>query len=259
MARLDSIALVAFDFFGTLARNDVAEWRRTLAGIAERQGLPVSGSALWDEFSKHERQFRMTRTNMADPAASPPFRTYWEAWRQAFVAAFEVMGLRGAPDAAATYSIEMLADQPAFPDAHAMLDAVGALRAVAVLSNADDRFLHGSLAHNGWPLDRFACVESSESLRAYKPDPRIFARFVERAGVPPERILYVGDSPYDDAHGAGLAGMTTVLVHRDQDTPGRTPLPREAAFGGSFRSDAEGLLAPDYSVESLSEIPELFA
>lgn len=245
MGRFDHIALVAFDFFGTLARNDVDEWRRTLAGIAERQGLPVSGDALWDEFSKHEQQFRKTRTNMADPESGPPFRTYWEAWREAFATTFNILGLRGDPDAAATYSIDMLADQDAFPDAGAMLEAVGRLRETAVLSNADDRFLHGSIAHNGW---RFGCVESSESLRAYKPDPRIFTRFTERAGVPADRILYVGDSPYDDAHGAKLAGMTTILVRRDQNTPGRTPPP-----------DAGGaLLAPDYAVESLSEIPGLF-
>ena len=249
MARLDSVDLVAFDFFGTLVRNDVNEWRRTVALIAEQQRLPVSGNDLYAEFSVNEVEFRKTRTNMADPAASPPFRSYREAWGEAFAAAFDSLGLRGDADAAAAFSVERLADQPAFPDAHAMLDAVGALRAVAVLSNADDRFLHGSLAHNGWPLDRFACVESSESLRAYKPDPRIFARFVERAGVPPERILYVGDSPYDDAHGAGLAGMTTALVQRDQNTPGRTPPPDAASTA---------LLEPDYAVESLAELAALF-
>ncbi len=246
MGRFDHIALVAFDFFGTLVRNDVNEWKQTLGGVAERQRLAVSGSELWDEFSKHERQFRMTRTNMADPEASPPFRTYWEAWRDAFAAAFEVLGLQGDAGDAAAYSIDMLADQDAFPDAHAMLAAVGGLRETAVLSNADDRFLHGSIAHNGWS---FGIVESSESLRAYKPDPRLFARFVERTGTSAKRILYVGDSPYDDAHGAKLAGMTTILVQRDQNTPGRTPPPSDSA------SD---LLPPDYVVDSLAEIPALF-
>ncbi len=248
MGRLDHIDLVAFDFFGTLVRNDASEWRQTLAQIAERQQLPLSGGELWDEFSKHEVQFRMRRTRMADPESSPPFRTYREAWSEAFEAAFEVLGLRANASEAASYSVEMLADQDAFSDAHAMLEAVGYMRETAVLSNADDRFLHGSIAHNGW---RFSCIESSESLRAYKPDPRIFARFAARAGTPAERILYIGDSPYDDAHGAKLAGMTTVLVHRAQDTPGRTPPPINVASGG--------LLTPDYTVESLAEIPALFA
>ena len=35
-----------------------------------------------------ERNFRKTRTNMADPEASPDFRTYWEAWREAFAETF---------------------------------------------------------------------------------------------------------------------------------------------------------------------------
>ena len=65
-------------------------------------------------------------------------------------------------------------------------------------------------------------------------------------GLEPEAVLYVGDSPYDDAHGAKLAGMRTVLVQRDQNTPGRTPPP-----------DGGELLAPDYVVGALTEIPGL--
>ncbi|MCE2470045.1 MAG: HAD family hydrolase, partial [Dehalococcoidia bacterium] len=64
-------------------------------------------------------------------------------------------------------------------------------------------------------------------------------------GVAPERILYVGDSPYDDVHGAKLAGMRAVLVRREQTTM-RTPPP-----------DGEALLAPDAVVESLTELPAI--
>jgi FMN phosphatase YigB (HAD superfamily) len=59
-------------------------------------------------------------------------------------------------------------------------------------------------------------------------------------------ILYVGDSPYDDAHGAKLAGMQTVLINRDQRTPGRTPPP-----------DATALHPPDHKITALTELPAL--
>ncbi len=245
MSRLDHITLIAFDMFGTLVRNETADWQRTLREIAERQRLPVDPGEFWAAYSTREVEFRKTRTNMADLDASPPFKNYWEAWRDAFAGAFAAMGLSGDADAAADHSVTALSAKSAFPDAHAALDTLGRLRDLAVLSNADDRFLYGSIAHNGW---RFSRVESSESLRAYKPDPRIFARFTEQVGVAPESVLYVGDAPYDDAHGAKLAGMTTVLVQRDQNTPGRTPPPGTGA-----------LLDPDYTVGSLSEIPGLFA
>lgn len=245
MAGLSGIALVAFDMFGTLVRNEAREWRRTLAEIAERQRLPVDAGAFWAEWAGRETNFRKGRTNMDAPDASPPFRTYWQAWRDAFAETFAAMGLDGDAEDAASRSVDALSAKDAFPEAHAALEELGELRRLAVLSNADDRFLHGAIAHNGW---RFPCVVSSESARAYKPDPRIFARFLDEAGLGAESVLYVGDSPYDDVHGAKLAGMTAVLVQRDQETPGRTPPP-----------DAAALIEPDYTAGSLSEIAGLLA
>ena len=87
---------------------------------------------------------------------------------------------------------------------------------------------------------------SSEDAQAYKPDPRIFTRFLQEMNVAPEAVLYVGDAPYDDAHGAKLAGMQTVLIQRTQDTPGRTPPPEDGT-----------LLPPDHIVSDLTEIPAL--
>ena len=238
------IEVVAFDMFSTLVKNDTAEWQMAHKAIVEQQRLPVDPYAFWAEWGKREVQFRKTRTNMADPEASPPFKTYREAWRDAFIGTFEAMGLTGDPEAAASLCVTALAAKSAFPETNDALDALGRTRSLAVLSNADDRFLHGTIAHNGW--DCFARVMSSEDAQAYKPDPRIFARFLQEMDVAPEAVLYVGDAPYDDAHGAKLAGMHTVLVQRTQDTPGRTPPPENGA-----------LLPPDHVVSDLSEIPAL--
>jgi len=244
MAGLKHIEVVAFDMFSTLVKNDTAEWQMAHKAIVDGQRLPVDALAFWKEWAIRDVQFRKTRTNMADPEASPPFKTYWEAWRDAFVETFDAMGLTGDADQAASDSVTALAARDAFPETNAALDALGRTRTLAVLSNADDRFLFGTIAHNGW--DCFSYVLSSEEACAYKPDPRIFARLVDEMGVAPDAVLYVGDSPYDDAHGAKLAGMQTVLVQRTQDTPGRTPPPEDGA-----------LLPPDHIVSDLSEIPAL--
>ena len=244
MTDLRNIEVVAFDMFSTLVKNDTAEWQMAHKAIVEQQGLPVDALAFWKEWATRDVQFRKVRTNMADPEASPSFRTYWEAWRDAFVGTFEAMGLTGDAEQAASDSVTALAARDAYPETNDALEALGKMRTLAVLSNADDRFLYGTIAHNGW--DCFAYVLSSEEACAYKPDPRIFARLVEEMGVAPEAVLYVGDSPYDDAHGAKLAGMQTVLVQRTQDTPGRTPPPENGA-----------LLPPDHIVSDLSEIPAL--
>ncbi|MEK9659583.1 MAG: HAD-IA family hydrolase [Chloroflexota bacterium] len=239
------IRFIAFDMFGTLVHNDAAEWRAALHAIAHDQALGIEGNALWKEWSTREVAFRKTRTNMSSPASSPPFRTYRQAWRDAFVDTFRDLRLAGDAETAADFCVDALTTHEAFADAPAALEALRAHAPLAVLSNADDRFLDGTIAHNGWAFD---AVVSSENARAYKPDPRIFATLCQRLGALPNQILYVGDSPYDDVHGAGLAGMRTVLVRRDQNTPGRTPPP-----------EATALLGPDFAVGSLTELVPLAA
>ena len=76
---MPSPSLVAFDFFGTLVRNEVDEWVATLSAIAKAQRLDIPGPELHVEWSRREQNFRKERTNMADPTNSAPFRSYWQA------------------------------------------------------------------------------------------------------------------------------------------------------------------------------------
>jgi len=47
-----------------------------------------------------------------------------------------------------------------------------------------------------------------------KPDPRIFAQLLGRAGLGPERVLHVGDDAVADVEGARRAGVTPVWLNR---------------------------------------------
>jgi putative hydrolase of the HAD superfamily len=57
--------------------------------------------------------------------------------------------------------------------------------------------------------DAVLCSERSGRL---KPDPRPFGELAESLGLPPERILYVGNSRRYDMYGAKRAGMQTALI-----------------------------------------------
>ncbi|HWJ31226.1 MAG TPA: HAD family hydrolase [Gaiellaceae bacterium] len=57
-------------------------------------------------------------------------------------------------------------------------------------------------------------VASSESLGVWKPAPEFFERLVDLAGVPAERIAYVGDRVDNDVGPAIAAGMTGVHIRR---------------------------------------------
>lgn len=65
----------------------------------------------------------------------------------------------------------------------------------------------------------------SEEAGINKPNPKLFLRACERAGVRPEKCMYVGDHPVNDVDAAKAAGMHTVWNRRDgrhQDCRGRT-------------------------------------
>jgi putative hydrolase of the HAD superfamily len=53
-----------------------------------------------------------------------------------------------------------------------------------------------------------------------KPDPRIFRLALERAGVPAEDSVYVGDNPVFDVDPAREIGMVPVLIDRRERFPG---------------------------------------
>jgi FMN phosphatase YigB (HAD superfamily) len=115
-----------------------------------------------------------------------------------------------------------------------------------MLSNADDDFLRPCLARNG--LD-FPVVVSSESARAYKPHMAIFLTLSEALSLPPERILYVGDSRLADIVGAKNAGLQAAWINRQGARN------RSIEANGSGASDAVlARFPPDYEIASLTEL-----
>jgi putative hydrolase of the HAD superfamily len=66
----------------------------------------------------------------------------------------------------------------------------------------------------GFDLSADALV-ISEEVGYMKPHPAIFEHSAQLAGVSPEQILYVGDSPGSDMKGAAAAGYRTAWFVRD--------------------------------------------
>jgi putative hydrolase of the HAD superfamily len=102
-----------------------------------------------------------------------------------------------------------------------MIELCRALRAagvrVGVVSNSEGR-LAELIAEVGW-ADDFAVVADSGRLGIEKPDPRIFHWAAERLGVPPERVVHVGDSWGADVDGALSAGMRAIWFQPRVDRP----------------------------------------
>ena len=61
------------------------------------------------------------------------------------------------------------------------------------------------------------CRLSAADAGYIKPDPRIFARALERLGTAPEETVFIGDNPDADIAGALSVGMKAVLRVTDRE------------------------------------------
>ena len=86
-------------------------------------------------------------------------------------------------------------------------------RKLVVVSNWDVS-LHERLAETGLAPLLDGAIASAEAGVA-KPDPAIFTRALELAGVRADEALHVGDSLLEDGEGARAAGIRAVLIGRD--------------------------------------------
>ena len=65
-------------------------------------------------------------------------------------------------------------------------------------------------------------VVSSAMAGAAKPDRALFEAALGLAGTPPDRAVYVGDSPANDVAGAAAAGLRAILLRRGANRLDRT-------------------------------------
>jgi 2-haloalkanoic acid dehalogenase type II len=107
---------------------------------------------------------------------------------------------------------------------------------ICLVSNIDTADLQQALAYVGL---RFANIVTSEDCRAYKPHPAPFQRALSLLGLPPSRVLHVGDSWGSDVAGAQAAGIPVLWINRRQ-----RPIPD----GGS---------PPTFMAADLSELLEI--
>jgi HAD superfamily hydrolase (TIGR01509 family) len=143
----------------------------------------------------------------------------------------------------AAYSAAFVETVPAPPESRRVLaELAGRGFAVAILSNwplaaTIDRFAEAA----GWrPL--LAGIFVSQRIGAIKPHPEIYRHAATSLGIPPARLLHVGDDWAADVVGAIGAGWhAAYLRHRQWDTP----LPTSSPTDGP---------RPDLELDALDEL-----
>ena len=92
--------------------------------------------------------------------------------------------------------------------------------------------------------DDFEVIVMSSVERLRKPDPEIFKVSCERAGISPDRCVYVGDAPNRDVEGPRKAGFAAVVIISGKNYDPET--------------DVGHLREPDVVVGSLEELYDVF-
>ncbi len=208
------IEAVVLDFYGTLVKwaPDAEEMQRDAAAA---EGLAVDPAAIARAYPTANAYMNAenARTHIAKRASGERARFFTEYERRLLAAA----GYDVEPELAARIWTRMEATQKELAPFDDALPALRALReaglTLGVVSNMG-RELGTVLDHLGLAqhLDTWM---SSEEAGVAKPHAAIFHAALERAGVPAERALFVGDSYESDVLGAQDVGMRAALLLRD--------------------------------------------
>ena len=110
---------------------------------------------------------------------------------------------------------------------------------MGILSNFDDaRTGHEIIADTG-VADHFEVIVISAEARVRKPHPEIFRQLLDKLGLEPREVLFVGDTAREDVAGARASGIPVVWLSENK---------------GEFPLD---VAAPDYTIRNLTDLPAL--
>ncbi|MFN8073995.1 MAG: HAD family hydrolase [Kineosporiaceae bacterium] len=210
---------VLVDLYGTLVHDDGEPLAAACCHLAARARHldpaldPAALREAWDA----------RLWELAEPAHGAGFRGLFELTAAALGDVLAERGLGALPAGEALQGLRLAWRRPpAFPDAHAFLDAVRAAGLpVCLVSDADRADVEAVLGLHGLVLD---AVVTSEDARAYKPRPEPFARGLAALGVAAGEAVHVGDSLACDVEGARAMGISAVHLQR-----GGTAVPDLAA------------------------------
>jgi len=193
------------------------------ARILVREGHDVDAETIRDRISVVSDRFaKAARENELWTTAPEKSRAFWHDVYSIF---FEHLGISNAGGLIDVVYGEFtdLANYALFEDVVPVLEKLhGAGLALGVVSNFEE-WLERLLEQLGVrPYFDVRVISGVEGLE--KPDPAIFRLAMDRAGVSPERSVYVGDNPEFDVEPALALGMLPVLIDRRDRYPDWTSM-----------------------------------
>lgn len=237
-----------FDLGSTLISNDYNnQWHRLrprmvadLIADLEAQGLALDPAPFAEAFARIFAEFDAQR------------QTHFKEVTSDYILRATLTELNIQPDsldfprALAAYFAFSESLWTPMPRVYETLDELASARRglkLALVSNAADNANVQRLIDNHHLRSYFDPIVVSAAVGVRKPNPRIFAPVLEAWQIPPAEIVVIGDTLGADTLGAKNAGMKSVWVTMEADTPG---------------NDAHRhTIIPDAVAGSLAELPAI--
>lgn len=221
------ISAVIFDAYGTLLDVHAA-----MAKHADRLGPN------WRQISADWRAKQVEYSWVRSMVGPSQHRDFWRLTQEALEVVAEQHGIADAAlKADILTSYRKLDTYPEVPDMLRTLKERGL--SLAILSNGEPDMLHEAVGAAGIaPL--LDAVMSVESVRVYKPDPRVYRLPARRFHLAPREMGFVSSNPWD-LFGAYELGFRAIRVNR------------------SGAPDEYGLRGHVPELKSLAELPALLA
>ncbi len=195
------IAFIYFDIDNTLLDHSAAE-RAALADLHAHfstafNGVPVA--TLQTEY--HRQSVPLWKQYAAGDIDKSTVK------RERFARTFQTLGIDLDPVASGTFYMRRYAAHWQWVEGarSAFLSAAGHYP-VGIITNGFAKTQSDKLSRFPELQRRSEAVIISEEVGALKPQPRLFSHAATKAGLPPGKILYVGDSYSSDVLGATRAG-----------------------------------------------------
>lgn len=215
----DGIEGIVFDAVGTLIKPEPSV-ASAYAAAASRQGVELSTDEVRERFGVH---FQSDEVHAGQGVWSTDERTERRRWRKIVAG---VLPEVPDPDRAFDELWEHFSSPRSwrcFPDVVPTLRALEQMDVpLCVGSNFDSRLrgVVGGLPELA-PWADHLVISSEVGYR--KPHPSFFRAVCDHLGLPPERVMCVGDDVENDVRGAMRAGLSALLVDRVDRAPAGLP------------------------------------
>ena len=193
---------IIFDAFGTLFKVTSGGSAKTIIKNITACGITVDETAFLEEWKAYYK--KCTTGNRE-------FMTERDIFISRIQMFYDRYGVSRSAENDADFLLTDAFEREAYPETRTVINELKKNYQVFIGSNTDNDVLESVMRKNNITVQK---VYTSENLKCYKPNPQFFINILEDNGLPPQEVLFVGDSVTDDILGPKAIGIKTVWVDR---------------------------------------------